>query len=248
MRSFTIAHLLLPYVFDIQSLSRKEERKTMIRKLFSLLLFAVLGVAALAVPSSKALALESPMLQARYQGGDRVYVWWTPVSDATYQLFYGPKDNPWAHGVVLGLGTNYTVGGLFRNTSYAFTVKALRGGDISGSSNTVWVFVSGLGRSTALTAPAQPVGASDRGFMNLRATPGSTAGTVTLYWNEPAGGARNYNVVYTDDSSMEKWGATNLSNSLRSFTVHGLVSGQTYWFWMSTETSGMTPWVSAVAQ
>lgn len=216
------------------------------KKLLTFMTFVLVSVAALAVPS-KALALESPTLHATYQGGDRVYVWWTPVADANYQLFYGPKENQWAHGVVLGQGTNYTVGALFRNTSYAFTVKAVRDGNVSASSNTVWVSVGSVGR-TPVSASQPVVQTTNQGNLTLWGSPGTETGSVTLYWSGPPSGASSYNVVYTDDPSMEKWGATNLSGSLRSYTVSGLVSGRKYWFWMSTRDSGMTPWVTVVAR
>lgn len=216
------------------------------KKLFSLITFALLTFAAFVVPS-KALALESPTLHAKYQGGDRVYIWWTQVTDANYQLFYGPKENPWAHGVVLGQGTNYTVGALFRNTSYAFTVKAVRDGSVSATSNTAWVRVGSVGR-TPVPVSQPVVQTTNQGNITLWGSPGLKIGSVTLYWSGPPSGANSYNVVYTDDLSREKWGATNLSGSLRSYTVSGLVSGRKYWFWISTGDSGMTPWVPVVAR
>lgn len=226
------------------------------KKLLTVLLFAVVALTAV----KPAYALETPYLNATNMGGGNVKLWWSQVSDATYQVLYGPKNNPWAHGVVLGNGTSYTVGSLFANTSYVFTVKAVKGNEVSGMSNQVTVWVGGNARAplpaqpvvatTTYTSPAattMPVQQLGVGTFHLRAMSGQALGTVALLWDEPVESG-NYNIVYTDDPMVEKWGVLNLSRDQRMYVVGGLVSGRTYWFWMATTTGRRTAWVSAVAR
>lgn len=241
------------------------------KKLFSVLLFVVLS---LFVGVKGAHAIETPYLNGSSVGGGSVKLWWSAVSDATYQVFYGPKENPYAHGVTLGTGTSYTVGSLFANTTYVFVVKAIKGNEVSGHSNHVHVWVSdGRAAEVAQAAPAAAVPlattynqASDTmrtdavtnspkistgkpgvGTLNLRTTQGLASGTIILHWNEPAEFG-SYNIVYTDDPMVEKWGVLNVSRDQRVYTVGGLVPGRRYWFWMSTAQGGRTPWVSDVAR
>ena len=253
-----------------------------------LLTAALLFVAVLALGPSRALALETPFLSARYAGGDKVNLWWSTVPTATsYQVLYGPKDNPTAHGVTLGNGTSYTVGALFRNTSYVFTVKAVLGNEVSANSNWVTVWV-GDGRAPVPAAVAPAPGAVGSqvdgkivtpavyynpaldtmrtdaplnspyissgkpgvGDLNLRTSRGLTTGTVILHWNEPVQPPNSgyYNIVYTDDPAVEKWGVLNVPREARSYVIGGLVSGKRYWVWMSTRDGGRTPWVSDLAR
>jgi len=212
----------------------------------------VLVLVALLLAPAKASALEAPHLSATYKGGDSAWLSWTPVAGANkYQILYGPKTNPWVHGVVLGEGgldvtSGYSVKGLFRNTSYVFTVKATRNGEVSMTSNWVWVTTGPTGRAPL---PAGAVG-SMPGKPTMPsmvwATPGTVRGNVTVYWNEMPDGA--YNIVYTDDLSVEKWGVIDISSSARSYTIYGLTPGKTYYVWMSTRTSKQTNWVKVVAR
>lgn len=241
------------------------------KKLFLFLCAAVLS--ALAV--RPAYALEAPYLNASYLGGERVKLWWSDVSMASYQVLYGPVSSPMAHGVVLGEGESYAVGGLFRNTWYVFTVKAVKGNEVSALSNSVKVWVGESGRmaaapaaapqkqkmaykpeldtmrtDAALNSPSVSTGKPGVGHLNLRTSRGVVPGTVVLHWNEPVmpPASGNYNIVYTDDPMVEKWGVLNVPRDARNYTIGGLVSGRRYWFWMSTTGWGRTPWVSDLAR
>lgn len=246
------------------------------KKLFLFLCAAVLS--ALAV--RPAYALEAPYLNASSAGADRVKLWWSEVSMASYQVLYGPVGSPMAHGVALGEGENYTVGGLFRNTWYVFVVKAVKGNEVSALSNSVKVWVGESGRMAAVAPAVAPPGMPKTpavsykpeldtmqtdaslnspyissgkpgvGHLNLRTSRGVVPGTVVLHWNEPVmpPASGNYNIVYTDDPMVEKWGVLNVSRDARSYTIGGLVSGRRYWFWMATTNWGRTPWVSDLAR
>ena len=87
------------------------------------------------------------------------------------------------------------------------------------------------------------------GEHNLRTSRGWESGSITLHWNEPMkSNVGNYNLVYTDDPKVEKWGVLGIPVEARNYTVRGLTSGKRYWFWMSSEQMGQTPWVSDLAR
>lgn len=232
-----------------------------------------------------ASAIEAPYLSGKHLGGGQVLLSWSHVPDASsYQIFYGPADNPHAHGVVTGSVTSYTVGSLFRNISYRFSVKAVRDGQVSALSNTAVVRTSASGRAPLPAQPQPQVGsqvngkvvtpavsynqAADTmrtdaglndphissgkpgvGHMNLRTSRGPVTGSVTLHWNQPnEHNVGEYNIVYTDDPAVEKWGVRNIPTNLRSYTVKALDSGKRYWFWMSSDNTGQTPFVSDLAR
>jgi len=253
--------------------------KKLIATFFALALMLVVGV-------HEARALEAAHLYSGYYaGGSNVTLSWTQVPGATYQVLYGPVGNPQAHGAALGTDTSYTVGALFQNTNYVFSIKSVRDGDVSAVSNSVTVYVGSYGRPTVQQAAAPaPVGAevdgrvvtpavsynqaadtmrSDAapndpyissgkygyGLQNLRTTRGSQSGEITLHWNDaPVANAGGYNIVYTDQPGVEKWGALNIPGESRSFTVRGLTPGVRYWFWVSNERTGQPPWVSDIAR
>lgn len=111
-----------------------------------LLTLAVFLVAPLFLAAGSAGAVESPWVSARYVGGDQVRLYWAAVPNASYQVFYGPADNPQAHGLVVGEGGGATIGGLFKNTTYVFAAKSIRDGEVSGLSNSVRVRTGTLAR------------------------------------------------------------------------------------------------------
>lgn len=239
----------------------------------------------LTIHSPVSASMEAPYVSGKYIGVGEVSLWWSEIPDATYQVLYGPKDNPQAHGIVLGSGTRYNVRSLFKNTTYVFAVKAVHNGDVSSMSNAL-VIRTGEGARTPLpkdqsinsdgsaqrdqvvtpavtyrnrfdtmrtNAPFNDPGISSGkpgiGHLNLRTSMGLTSGTVILHWNAPdEHSVGYYNVVYTDDPAMEKWGVLEVPNHLRSYVVSGLKSGVRYYFWMSSETTGRTPWVSDIAR
>ncbi len=87
----------------------------------------------------KAFAVDAPWISGKYVGGDQVRLYWAAVPNASYQVFYGPADNPTAHGLVVGEGSGATIGGLFKNTTYVFSAKSIRDGEVSGMSNSIKV-------------------------------------------------------------------------------------------------------------
>lgn len=243
----------------------------------------------LVVGAGSAYALETPYLNAKYVGGDQVMLWWSNVGGAdSYQVLYGPKGSEWAHGAPLPATTSYTVGGLFKNTTYVFRVKAVQGGEVSGYSNAVWVTTGSTGRVSVAMAPAPTAsgqvgqvvdgrvvtpavsykqtadtmrsdaapnspyissGKYGYGEHNLRTSRGKETGSVILHWNEPMrSNVGNYNLVYTDEKDVEKWGVLNIPVEARNLTIRGLTPGKRYWFWMSSEGMGQTPWVSDIAR
>lgn len=119
--------------------------------IFGIFLAVILAVA----PVEKAVAFEAPSLSGSYVGNDSVSLQWSEVGGANYQVWYGPLDNPWAHAVALGQGTQYTVQALFRNTSYVFMVKAIRDGQVV-MTNPVKVYVGSYGRPPVEVAQAYP--------------------------------------------------------------------------------------------
>lgn len=119
--------------------------------LFGILLAVLLSF----VPVKQALAFDAPYLSGLYVGSDAVSLWWNEAGGATYQVWYGPVENPWVHAVALGQGTQYTVQALFRNTSYVFMVKAIRDGQVV-MTNPVKVYVGSNGRPSVEVAPVYP--------------------------------------------------------------------------------------------
>lgn len=260
------------------------------KKLLRTALITLCSFGAFALAAAPARALETPYLNGSYAGGGSVNLWWSQVPGATYQVFYGPKGNPWAHGAEAGSGTSFTVGSLFENTSYSFTVKSVRNGEVSGYSNWVSVWVGATGRPALPAQPVamqQPVAAvgsvvngqvvtpavyynqaldtmrSDAapnspyissgkvgyGTHNLRTSRGFEPGSIILHWNEPMmSDVGDYNIVYTDDPTVEKWGVIDIPGNARNFTVRGLTPGVRYYFWMSSDGTGRTPWVSDLAR
>jgi len=244
-----------------------------------LLTLAFVFAATLFVGASKASAVEAPYLFGKNVGGGQVRLWWAPVPGATYQVFYGPKENPMAHGVVVGEGGSVTVGGLFKSTAYVFTAKSLRNDEVSGLSNRVVVRTSAVGRkhlpneeqvtqvsSTGVTNPpavkfqgtmrteaqlnpaSETTGRQGVGRHNLRAVTGPRQGQVTLFWNQPNEHVNSYNLVYSDTRALDKWGVLDISGDSRSFTVGALTPGVRYYFKVSGNNTGMSPWVSELAK
>lgn len=132
------------------------------KKLFVL---AFVLAATLSFGAPKALAVDAPYLFGKSAGAGQVRLWWAPVPGASYQVFYGPKDNPMAHGVVVGEGGSVTVGGLFKSTAYVFTAKSLRNDEVSGLSNRVVVRTRAAGRKH-LPNEEQMTQASATGVIN----------------------------------------------------------------------------------
>lgn len=236
-----------------------------------LLSLAIFLAAYLFVGASAALAVDAPYISGKYLGGDSVRLNWAPVPNATYQVFYGPKDNPMAHGVVVGSGGGFTISGLFKNTAYVFSAKSVRDGEVSAMSNSIVVRTGSTARAAlpaetkTAAAPAKYQGTMQTdaplneanitsgrrgvGMYNLRAVTGPKSGEVTLFWNQPSESpVGDYNVVYTDDPMMEKWGLLGISPDARSFTVRGLASGKRYHFWVAGANLGRSPWVSELAR
>lgn len=119
-------------------------------------LFALVGVTLVSAPN-QAYALDTPMItSARYIGSGQVHLNWSVVGDADFQVYYGPTNNPMQYAVTLGKGTDYTVGQLFKNTTYLFTVKAVRNGEVSAESNHVRVYVGTTGRVSAPVKTTPP--------------------------------------------------------------------------------------------
>lgn len=85
---------------------------------------------------------------ATYRGMGNTKVSWSEVPDASgYQIWYGPKGQEYAHALALSRDSReYTVGALFKNSSYVFRVKALKPDGSSVVSNPVWVWVGEDGR------------------------------------------------------------------------------------------------------
>ena len=236
-----------------------------------LLSLAIFLAAYLVLGATPALAVDAPYISGKYVGGESVRLNWAPVPNASYQVFYGPQDNPMAHGVVVDAGGGFTISGLFKNTAYTFSAKSVRDGEVSAMSNSV-VIRTGTTARPALPAQAKsqsaPVkyqgtmrtdaplneanntsGRRGVGMYNLRAVTGPRTGEVTLFWNQPSESpVGDYNVVYTDDPMVEKWGMLGISPDARSFTVRGLTSGVRYSFWVAGANLGRSPWVSELAR
>lgn len=109
------------------------------------------GRVALANPAPSAPVVTQPVALwewARYRTMGTAWISWSEVPEASgYQILYGPKGDEYAHALALSRDSRgYTVGALFKNTSYVFRVKALKPDGSSIVSNTVWVWVGEDGR------------------------------------------------------------------------------------------------------
>ncbi len=109
------------------------------------------GRVALANPAPSVPVVAQPVAfweWATNRGMGNTWVSWSEVPEASgYQIWYGPKGDEYAHALALSRDSRgYTVGALFKNTSYVFRVKALRPDGSSVVSNPVWVWVGEDGR------------------------------------------------------------------------------------------------------
>lgn len=183
-------------------------------------------IAALVVfPIVRVYAVEAPSLSGNYLGFDAVSLWWSQVPQATYQIWYGPSDNQYAHAAAVGQGTSFTVQSLFRSTSYVFRVKALRDGQ-EAVSNAVWASVGASGRmpETAGTTVFQP----SPSFTPVTSAQYQGNGAVSVWWSQVPG-ATGYQLWYgPTDNQYAHW--VPLPASSMAYTVGELFRDTTYVF------------------
>lgn len=204
-------------------------------------IFGVIFSVLLALVPAKALAFEAPYLSGSYVGGDAVSLQWSDAGGANYQVWYGPVENPWAHAVALGQGTQYTVQALFRNTSYVFMVKAIRDGQVV-MTNPVKVSVGSYGRPAVEMAPVAYVPQAQSVAVQSQYVPVVSkawgryvgAGMVYLGWNTVPGA--QYTVWYGPKNNPYAHNVTLGEGT--TYTVQQLFKNTSYVFRVSASVNG----------
>ncbi len=192
------------------------------RIIFSL----ALATSALFASASIALAASSPHInKAFYKQNGNVYLSWQQVEGAKYHIYYGPSQNQSEYAVEVFEG-NMTIGHLFADTRYYFTVKAITPeGDTFSQTVSVWVGSDARGGSqvghqtvkrqvttkpydyqsddmiahdTDLKDADISTGKPGIGAINLRTVNGPRSKEITLFWNEPSVADHgDYRIIYT---------------------------------------------------
>ncbi|MBI3787126.1 MAG: fibronectin type III domain-containing protein, partial [Ignavibacteriales bacterium] len=121
-------------------------------------------------------------------------------------------------------GTSQNVTGLLPGTAYSYMVRAVNAGGTSGNSNVISV-------TTTVLPPGAPI---------LNSPADSAKGvptTITLSWDSTAG-ATTYHLQVATDSAFTKIVADQVSLTVRSFSVTGLLNGTNYFWHVSASNAG----------
>jgi autotransporter-associated beta strand protein len=155
-----------------------------------------------------------------------VKITWSPVSGAIGYILYrstsasGPFNFP-ANYIQSMMTTNYTDGGLARNTQYYYMVVAMNAGGVSGNSTIVG------------TPPAPPLAPA-----SLSAIPGDSQ--VTLIWPAVSGVTGYF--LFRGTSSGNETTTVTANYTGTSYTNTGLNNGTAYYFVVAaTNTGGLGP-------
>jgi len=158
-------------------------------------------------------------LAATAGNGQATLSWKASTGASSYEVFQGSTAGgestvPVATGIT---GVSTVIGGLKNGSTYYFVVEAVNDGGSSAKSNEATVIPA--------TGPAAPT--------TVKAVTGSASGSILVSWSAVSG-ATSFNIYAGTSSGGE--GSTPKVSSLKatSDTISGLVSGQIYYFQISS--------------
>ena len=166
-------------------------------------------------------------LSASPSSASQINLNWQPstTSGVAYSVYLGTVSGATSTLVANGLtGQNYSVNGLFDNTSYFFTVKAVSSGGVSSAA-------SNQAAATTQALPATPPAGLSASAVS--------ATQINLSWSAVVNTGATYAVFYGTTSGAEN---TMLATGINgtTYSASGLTSSTTYFFIVRSVSAGGT--------